>query len=104
LFWYSTDYRFGYQGSEKDGEVSAGAYTTMSRIMDVRLGRCFSSDAYKQFMSPYQAIGNNPIVGTDKDGGYVFAVGDNNGVLAKSIIIYTKVLNPSLIHVLEHII
>jgi len=45
----SEAYRYGYQGSEKDNETFAGAYTTEFRMLDVRLGRWFSPDQRTKF-------------------------------------------------------
>jgi len=69
----SSDYRFGYNGMEKDDEVkgNANSYTTEFRQYDPRLGRWMSLDPlmdnYAE-MSPYVAFNNNPIYFTDPDG------------------------------------
>ena len=58
------DYRFGYQGSEKDNEVSGdgNSYTTEFRQLDPRLGRWFSVDpVFQPWQSPYTSMDNNPI-------------------------------------------
>jgi len=63
----STEYRFGYQGSEKDDEISGttGAhYTTFFRELDARIGRWWSVDPKSNLTpweSPYVSMGNNPI-------------------------------------------
>ncbi len=57
-------YRFGYQGSEKDNEVSGegNSYTTEFRQLDPRLGRWFSVDpVFQPWQSPYTSMDNNPI-------------------------------------------
>jgi RHS repeat-associated protein len=70
----STDkYRFGFNGKEKDDEVSleGGSYDFGERIYDGRLGRFLSLDrfAFKYpFYSPYLFAGNNPIAAIDIDG------------------------------------
>jgi RHS repeat-associated protein len=63
---YTADnYRFGYQGSEKETGVS-GMYTTDYRALDTRLGKWFSPDAINQpWQSPYCSMDNNPIALTD---------------------------------------
>jgi len=63
---YSADnYRFGYQGSEKETGVS-GMYTTEYRALDVRLGRWFMPDpVVKPWQTPYCSMDNNPIALTD---------------------------------------
>ena len=65
------DYRFGYQGSEKDDEVSGegNSYTTEFRQLDPRLGRWFSVDPiFQPWQSPYTSMDNNPIGNTDVKG------------------------------------
>jgi RHS repeat-associated protein len=65
----STAYRFGYQGSEKDGDVGSGMYTTQYRALDVRLGRWFTPDPVTHpWQSPYCSMDNNPIALTDVAG------------------------------------
>jgi RHS repeat-associated protein len=67
------DYRYGFNGMEKDDEVKGGgnSYTTLHRIYDPRLGRWLSvdpeADEYPD-ESPYAAMENNPISETDPDG------------------------------------
>lgn len=69
----SADYRFGYNGMEKDPEVkgNGNSYTTEFRQYDPRLGRWLSLDPlmkkYPSF-SPYNFCFNNPILFTDKGG------------------------------------
>ncbi len=65
------DYRFGYQGSEKDNEVSGdgNSYTTEFRQLDPRLGRWFSVDpVFQPWQSPYTSMDNNPIGLNDPKG------------------------------------
>ncbi len=66
------DYRYGYQGqySEKDKETGWNAFEL--RMYDARIGRWTSKDPKGQFYSPYIGMGNNPVTGTDPDGGYSF--------------------------------
>jgi RHS repeat-associated protein len=78
------DYRFGYQGSEKDNEISGdgNSYTTEFRQLDPRLGRWFSVDPwdYKYpFISPYASMFNNPICKNDPKG-----LGDETNVEVKN--------------------
>ena len=65
-----TDYRYAYNGMEKDDEVSGNgnSYTTEFRQYDPRLLRWKSLDPLmdiQPFHSPYQAFNNNPIFFTD---------------------------------------
>ncbi len=67
------DYRFGYQGSEKDNEVSGegNSYTTEFRQLDPRLGRWFSVDPWEKkypYITPYASMFNNPINLNDPKG------------------------------------
>jgi RHS repeat-associated protein len=92
-----SDYRYGYQGSEKDNEVkgNGNSYTTFYRGLDPRLGRWLSIDpeaSAQPFLSPYQSMGNNPISRNDPlgnvddqvvdaDGNVIYDDGQNNGVI-----------------------
>jgi RHS repeat-associated protein len=61
---FSGSYRFGYQGSEKDNEVSGdgNSYTTEFRQLDPRLGRWFSEDpVFQPSQSSYTSMDNDPI-------------------------------------------
>ena len=64
-FSSSAGYRYGYQGSEKDNEVTSGNgnhYTTYYRGLDVRLARWWSTDPVVQpWQSPYNSMNSNPI-------------------------------------------
>ncbi len=71
--WSISSYRFGFNGQEKDDEVSGegNALNFGSRIMDPRLGRFLSSDPLRgkyPGLSPYHFAANNPIIFIDKDG------------------------------------
>lgn len=75
------DYRYGYQGSEKDNEVkgNGNSYTTYFRQLDPRLGRWLSIDPKASSMpwqSPYCSMDNNPIYYND-------ALGDKVKIGAK---------------------
>lgn len=66
----TTDYRFGYNGMEKDKEIKGdgNSYTTEFRQYDPRLGRWLSLDplmAQYSEWSPYVAFENNPVVYDD---------------------------------------
>jgi RHS repeat-associated protein len=65
------DYRYGYQGSEKDDEIKGegNSYFTTNRILDPRVGRWFSLDpVYKNNQSNYSSMSNNPITRVDPGG------------------------------------
>ncbi|SHI32538.1 RHS repeat domain-containing protein [Aquimarina spongiae] len=60
------DYRYAYQGQEKDPETGKEAFEL--RLWDSRIGRWLTTDPAEQYHSPYMAMGNNPITGVDPDG------------------------------------
>ena len=94
---FSGSYRFGYQGSEKDNEVTGdgNSYTTEFRQLDPRLGRWFSVDPWEfkyPFISPYASMFNNPINLNDPRG-----LGEGDGQVAATsgdgaIKLYNKAL------------
>tara|TARA_R110002096_G_scaffold186511_2_gene365572 strand:- start:4283 stop:9571 length:5289 start_codon:yes stop_codon:yes gene_type:complete len=69
------NYRYAFQGQERDNEAGASHEFFTLRTWDGRLGRWTSPDPYAQFFSPYNGMGNNPINGVDPDGG-LFIVDD----------------------------
>lgn len=69
----ASSYRYGYNGMEKDDEVSGtgNSYTTEFRQYDPRLGRWKSLDPLMMqfpWMSPYVAFDNNPVYFVDPYG------------------------------------
>jgi len=66
------DYRYGFNGKEKDDEIKGGegnSYDFGARLYDSRVGRWHSTDnVIKAEKSSYQFAGNNPIVNIDPDG------------------------------------
>jgi RHS repeat-associated protein len=61
------DYRYAYQGQEKDDETGMEAFEL--RLWDARIGRWLTVDPYNEFFSPYLGMANNPISTIDPDGG-----------------------------------
>ena len=66
-------YRYGFNGMEKDDEVSGegNSYDFGARIYDPRVGRWFKTDNKEHefsFLSPYIFASNNPIFYIDPDG------------------------------------
>ncbi|WP_299223298.1 RHS repeat-associated core domain-containing protein [uncultured Aquimarina sp.] len=73
------DYRYAYQGQEKDPETGKEAFQL--RLWDSRIGRWLTTDPAGQYASPYMAMGNNPISRIDPDGGYddtIYTHGDQS--------------------------
>ncbi|MBU0489690.1 MAG: RHS repeat-associated core domain-containing protein, partial [Bacteroidetes bacterium] len=68
----SPDYRYGFNGQEKDDEitgVTGSYYVTDFREYDARLGRWISIDPIAQaYSSPYAAFNNNPLYFVDTKG------------------------------------
>ena len=69
----SSNYRYGFQGKEKDDELkgSGNSYDFGARLYDPRVGRWLSTDPLADKYpseSSYEAMGNNPIVFVDPDG------------------------------------
>jgi len=63
---YITDYRFGFNGMEKDDEIGSigNSYNFGARIFDSRIGRFLSIDPFANnfpFMTPYCFAANSPI-------------------------------------------
>lgn len=67
----SENYRYGFNGMEKDNEVKGegNSYTTEFRQYDPRIARWLSIDplTHSEF-SPYSAFDNNPVLFTDPNG------------------------------------
>ena len=68
--------KFKYQGQELAEELEYNMHEFQLRHYDATIGRFVTTDPYEQFMSPYVAMGNNPVVSFDPDGGQCF---DANG-------------------------
>jgi RHS repeat-associated protein len=72
-------YRHGYQGQFAEKDEETGWESFELRLYNSRIGRWTSYDPYGQFHSPYVGMGNNPVSGTDPDGG--FCCGGGGGVV-----------------------
>ena len=76
----SGDYRYGFNGKEKDDEVkgsSGSSYDLGARIYDPRLGRWMSMDALANkypAISPFAFALNTPIMAKDPDGNVVIFI------------------------------
>ncbi|WP_378185630.1 RHS repeat domain-containing protein [Aquimarina sp. W85] len=85
------DYRYAYQGQEKDPETGKEAFQL--RLWDARIGRWLTTDPYGQYSSPYLGMGNNPMNGTDPDGGFWQELGNwlgGNGWISNEGLDYLK--------------
>lgn len=81
MTYNSSDYRYGYNGMEKDNELkgNGNSYDFGARLYDPRVARWLSLDPLASkypSVSPYNGMGNNPIIYLDPDGRVVvFAPG-----------------------------
>jgi len=71
--WNSDSYKFGFNGMEADNELkgSGNSYDFGARIYDSRLGRWLAMDPLAMkypSMSPYNFVGNSPILFVDPNG------------------------------------
>ena len=78
----SNDYRYGFNGMEKDDEVKGGGNSLDfgARMYDSRLGKWLSIDplaAKYPYLSPFNYVANNPIIYIDPDG-KVIRLGGNS--------------------------
>ncbi len=67
----TNEYRYGFNGKEKDKDAGEGIQDYGMRIYDSRLGRFLSVDRLEgksPFFSPYSYAGNKPISCIDLDG------------------------------------
>ncbi|WP_430968316.1 DUF6443 domain-containing protein [Spongiimicrobium sp. 2-473A-2-J] len=63
------DHKFEFQGQEIDNSLGYNMHEFELRHYDAAIGRFVTTDPYEQFVSPYVAMGNNPVVSFDPDGG-----------------------------------
>jgi len=102
----SADYRYGFNGMEKDDEVKGegSSYSANYRFYDPRIGRWKSLDpvVHAKF-SPYSAFDNNPILykdpsGADSEGGEGDPPPENIGkykLVDRGSLIYAKLIKAS---------
>lgn len=97
--WQSEDYRYGFNGKEKDNEVKGegNSYDFGARMYDPRVGRWLSPDPLRKAYTgivPYSFAGNSPIVIADADGGILK---DKNGnIIVTSTGTYTGIIPTEL--------
>jgi len=65
-----TGYRYEYQGAYAEKDPVTGLNNFELRMYDAAIGRWISVDPMRQFASPYEGMGNNPVKGIDPTGGY----------------------------------
>lgn len=93
---YSEDYRYGFQGQEKDDEIKGegNSINYKYRMHDPRIGRFFAVDPLASsypFYSPYAFSGNRVIDATELEGLEPNIIGSVNGVEhGKTIMVIAK--------------
>jgi len=94
---YDAAYRFGFNGKEKDDEVSGNGnhYDYGFRIYNPRLGRFLSVDPLTKsypMLNPYQFAANMPIWATDLDGleALITNKNDNTATFVANVYFVTK--------------
>ena len=63
-----TQYRYQYQGAYAEDDQNTEYNNFELRMYDARIGRWLSTDPAGQFDSPYEGMGNDPIIGSDPTG------------------------------------
>lgn len=71
-----SEHDWKFQGQELEESLGLNVYEFELRQYDPAIGRFMTTDPYEQFDSPYIAMGNNPVVSFDPDGGFCY---DANG-------------------------
>jgi RHS repeat-associated protein len=78
---FKTGYRYGFNGKEKDSNITKQDYDYGFRIYDARVGKFLSVDPmtnkYPE-LTPYQFASNRPIDGIDQDGLEYLGVNNTN--------------------------
>jgi RHS repeat-associated protein len=72
--YVASDYRYSFNGKEKDKDLSTGAQNFGMREYDQRIGRFFNRDPFTKYLpnkTPYAFAGNSPITFLDEGGGYM---------------------------------
>ena len=77
-----SDYRFGFNGKEKDDEVKGigNSLDFSARIYDTRLSKWLSVDPLQEkypSLTPYNFVANRPTIAIDPDGKRIYYVNAN---------------------------
>lgn len=67
--WSNEEHRYGYQGQFAETDEETELVNFDLRNYDPEIGRWLSIDPAGQHLSPYMAMGNNPLQRVDPDGG-----------------------------------
>jgi RHS repeat-associated protein len=82
------NYRFGFNGKERDNETFNDAYDFGARILDTRLGRWLSVDPLQAkfvSLSPYNFVANSPLIFIDPDGKDIITGQGASGTFSRKI-------------------
>jgi len=66
-----TGYRYAYQGAYAESDPVTGYNNFELRMYDSRIARWLSVDPGYQYASPYEGMGNNPVMRRDPTGGQI---------------------------------
>jgi len=72
-----SEYRYGFNGKEKDFEITSDDYDYGARIYDGKIGRWLSVDPFqKKYVSltPYNFVANTPLQAKDPDGNLIIFI------------------------------
>ncbi len=86
LSWRRSEERLygrGYQGQNTTQDAESGYTAFDLRMYDARYGRWLRMDPAGQYASPYIGLGNNPVNGIDRNGGFKEYSDDYTGTLGK---------------------
>jgi len=63
-----SNYRYAYQGAYAESDANTRLDNFNLRMYDSRIGRWLTTDPAGQYASPYEGMGNNPVMGSDPTG------------------------------------
>ncbi|MEN0052356.1 MAG: RHS repeat-associated core domain-containing protein [Mucilaginibacter sp.] len=99
-------YHYEYQGLYAEKDPITGFNNFDLRFYDSRIGRWLSVDPKGQYASPYEGMGNNPVIGIDPTGGYNpvydtdgnFLGTDSKGLLGHAIVMNAEDFTQGMDH------
>ncbi|WP_299466401.1 RHS repeat-associated core domain-containing protein, partial [uncultured Microscilla sp.] len=92
------DYRYGFNGKEKDTDINFGAYDFGARIYDSRIAKFLSTDRFESkfpYQSPYVFASNTPIQAIDINGDSVWVTQSKKDPTKLTLHITGKIINLS---------
>ena len=96
----ASDYRYGFNGKEKENEIAEGDLDFGGRVYDSRLGRWLSRD-FKEtkypFYTPYCFAANKPTIAIDPDGKDIIITATDPEFRAKALADLQKLTSVQLV-------